>query len=465
MKPHDNIPDPRFFPAEDSPIPLPPVDESWTLLQKRLDKEGKRRGIAWWWMLAGILAGGLVLWTGARYFSGSSSVRSHPQASVPGTKVPGHDGVASRTIGANTANGSDVGTVPTGAGRLTMSGKLPPAGGNLAMASGKPSPAGGNPAIGSGKPPTAGGSPVIGFGKPPTAGGNLVIGSGEPPMVGGNPVIGFGELPTDGGNLVIGSDEPAMAGEPLTRAEARLFFDETDRHPPITMGAAVIDTALKRNKRGLWMTAGLTLLQNAPLGNQVIYDYNINGKGDLASDYIPAPYFQYFLRSNLYVAVALRWNSPQYTPSLPIDSPRMETGPKQTVFTTSTLQKLYYTDLPLTIGYSPLAHLFLGGGIQYSGLRGGFVYQRIVSYDSVSLLPIVYRTGTLSKRMEETLQLRRTDWRVLLEANYYWNRFSLGLRYQQALGDFRRTGGSGEKNNALGFYLQYNLWEHRRKND
>ena len=423
MKPHDNIPDPRFFPAEDSPIPLPPVDESWTLLQKRLDKEGKRRGIAWWWMLAGILAGGLVLWTGARYFSGSSSVRSHPQASVPGTKVPGHDGVASRTIGANTANGSDVGTVPTGAGRLTMYGKLPTAGGNPAMASGKP------------------------------------------PMAGSNPVIGFGEPPTAGGNLVIGSGEPAMAGESLTGAEARLFFDETDRHPPITMGAAVIDTALKRNKRGLWMTAGLTLLQNAPLGNQVIYDYNINGKGDLASDYIPAPYFQYFLRSNLYVAVALRWNSPQYTPSLPIDSPRMETGPKQTVFTTSTLQKLYYTDLPLTIGYSPLAHLFLGGGIQYSGLRGGFVYQRIVSYDSVSLLPIVYRTGTLSKRMEETLQLRRTDWRVLLEANYYWNRFSLGLRYQQALGDFRRTGGSGEKNNALGFYLQYNLWEHRRKND
>ena len=264
---------------------------------------------------------------------------------------------------------------------------------------------------------------------------------------------------------MIGSDEPAMAGEPLTGAEARLFFDETDRHLPITMGAAVIDTALKRNKRGLWMTAGLTLLQNAPLGSQVIYDYNINGKGDLASDYIPAPYFQYFLKSNLYIAVALRWNSPQYTPSLPIDSPRMETGPKQTVFTTSTLQKLYYTDLPLTIGYSPLAHLFLGGGIQYSGLRGGFVYQRIVSYDSVSLLPIVYRTGTLSKRMEETLQLRRTDWRILLEANYYWNRFSLGLRYQQALGDFRRTGGSGEKNNALGFYLQYNLWEHRRKND
>lgn len=456
MKPHDNIPDPRFFPAEDSPIPLPPVDESWTLLQKKLDNEGKRRGIAWWWMLAGILAGGLVLWTGARYFSGSSFVRSHPEASV-------------RSDPRASAGTQELARRAAGASAQAVAGRVP---GAVAPAAQTATAPAASVSVGGGAGATGVGPARLADGTSGVENGARMPGHAGAANGGtsGSPRTEAGELSIIGGSPLIGASKPLTGASEkdlfyYPAAAPYVFFDETDRHPPITMGAAAIDTSVKRNKRGLWMTAGLTLLQNAPLGNQLIYDYNINGKGNLASDYIPAPYFQYFLRPNLYVQVTLRWNSPQYTPTLPIDSARTETGSKQTVFTTSTLQKLYYTDLPLTIGYSPLAHLFLGGGIQYSGLRGGFVYQRIVSYDSVSLLPIVYRTGTLSKRMEETLQLRRTDWRILLEANYYWNRFSLGLRYQQALGDFRRTGGSGEKNNALGFYLQYNLWEHRRKND
>jgi hypothetical protein len=70
--------------------------------------------------------------------------------------------------------------------------------------------------------------------------------------------------------------------------------------------------------------------------------------------------------------------------------------------------------------------------------------------------------------MEQALQLRKVDWRVLFEADYYLGKVTLVLRYQQPLSSFSKKGSAGvsspEKNTSLGFYLQYNLWERKRKN-
>jgi hypothetical protein len=53
----------------------------------------------------------------------------------------------------------------------------------------------------------------------------------------------------------------------------------------------------------------------------------------------------------------------------------------------------------------------------------------------------------------------------MLDANYYWKQFTVGLRYNQALSDyvsFRLNNISPlfqDKNKSLQFYLRYNLWE------
>ena len=56
-----------------------------------------------------------------------------------------------------------------------------------------------------------------------------------------------------------------------------------------------------------------------------------------------------------------------------------------------------------------------------------------------------------------------------MDANYYWNRFTVGLRYNQALSNYVSLRISAvspaiaDKNKSLQFYLRYNLWEDKKK--
>ncbi len=59
---------------------------------------------------------------------------------------------------------------------------------------------------------------------------------------------------------------------------------------------------------------------------------------------------------------------------------------------------------------------------------------------------------------------------MLLDANYYFNNFTVGLRYNQALSNYisfppiaRQCLIQFDKNRALQFYMRYNLWEEKKK--
>lgn len=438
----DNIPDPAFFSAEESPIPVPPIEESWSLMQQKLDDTGSARGGWWkWFVFAAVIAVSMLAWVTMRDLSVHSRgvlARGGGGQSAAALRSPG-DFAAGRNYNRQTYPTHLPASAP-GAPRENQPG----------------APAADYPVLASSYPVRAADYPVLAADSSVLA----AVGPSAPMPVFPYPFpadadSGF-SLPYPLRQLVAGDDPGGVAGK------------TTPAEKTSAAGKAAARRKTRTPQEGLLMAAGLSLVQNAPLGDQLIYAYNINGKSNLLSDYIPAPYLQYFLRKNLYLQAAFQFNSPQYTPSVVIDSPRTEPKNNLTVFTTSTLQKLYYTNLPVTVDYSPVAHLFLGTGLQYSGLRGGFVYQRVVSYDAASLLPIAYRTGTLSKPMEQALQLRKVDWRILFEANYYLGKVTLGLRYQQPLSSFSKKDSSGvsgpEKNTSLGFYLQYNLWERKRKN-
>ena len=69
-------------------------------------------------------------------------------------------------------------------------------------------------------------------------------------------------------------------------------------------------------------------------------------------------------------------------------------------------------------------------------------------------------------------RMNMTEIRLMLEANYYFNKFTFGLRYNQAFNnyvDFRIDPMSPytfDKNKALQFYLRYNLFENvQRRNN
>ncbi|HEX4850553.1 MAG TPA: outer membrane beta-barrel protein, partial [Puia sp.] len=215
------------------------------------------------------------------------------------------------------------------------------------------------------------------------------------------------------------------------------------------------------------MSVGIEINKTFPLGGQETSPYNINGKQNLLSDYIPAPYFKYFINYKFYVEFALHVNSPQYVRSSKIvsqtDSLAIPTGLYTTKTTSVILNKLYYFDIPVLIHYKLFDHFYLGTGLQFSALSGGVGTEetRLNGYSGVPD-SVTSNSIPLKNNSSAYNQLKKLDLRLLLDANYQWRRFTIGLRYQQALATYLKTtqgsSGTSNKNSAIGVYLQYDIW-------
>lgn len=224
--------------------------------------------------------------------------------------------------------------------------------------------------------------------------------------------------------------------------------------------------------RILW-AAGLQDSKSFPVGAQQAYNYDANLKKDLWADYIPSPYFQYHISRKIAFQTALQLNNPQYTESVTIFRKAGDSsgGVQYINDTTVTVRKLYYFNIPFLVYYSPLRNLSLGAGLQFSNLSNGIAFQNNVVHhvgtstlnDTVTVTTVI----NLKENRPAYNNLRRTDWRALFEMNYYWKRITLGLQYQQALGNYLYTpveGSSGrDRNSSFNIYLRYNLWERRIK--
>jgi hypothetical protein len=212
---------------------------------------------------------------------------------------------------------------------------------------------------------------------------------------------------------------------------------------------------------------------NFAMGDQTVYRYTSSDGPDLLVDHLPGAYVRMYLGDRVYIDAGVRLYSPQYTRLQQIDStggPDTTYNPYQSTFkdTVISLEKLYYTDIPLTVHYRVAAGLYLGGGLQYSRLWDGAAVQRFdsrpfngssaVSSSGNWNLDLKYDAGALAR-------LRRSDWRVLLDVAYRWRRVTLDLRYQQSLTSYVRPGqgGSSPRNSSLQLNLSYDIWRQRRK--
>jgi hypothetical protein len=132
-------------------------------------------------------------------------------------------------------------------------------------------------------------------------------------------------------------------------------------------------------------------------------------------------------------------------------------------------KKLYYFNIPVSIHHSPFPGFYMGTGIQFSSMISGVALSEERKWSSGGSNVLVKETYTRFKNDTLSKLINGNEFRVLLDANYYFNRFTVGLRYNQALSNyisFRLSPGvpySFDKNRALQFYMRYNLWEDKKK--
>lgn len=218
---------------------------------------------------------------------------------------------------------------------------------------------------------------------------------------------------------------------------------------------------------------GLALPLSFPISDQKAVAYNFNGGQNTISDYLPTPNMQYHFGKESFLQAEIQVFNPQFIrPALLYQSTKQQiiSGNNRFVTTSIFAKKLYYFNIPVSVYYSPFKNFYLGSGLQFSALMNGIAYSEYRAGNSMfpqstdSLMRYSYskfRNDTLSSRMNNN------EFRLLLDAQYYWKRFAVGMRYNQGLGNYIDLQVSpnmpnvADKNRTMQFYLRYNLWEKR----
>jgi hypothetical protein len=136
--------------------------------------------------------------------------------------------------------------------------------------------------------------------------------------------------------------------------------------------------------------------------------------------------------------------------------------------TTLKLRKTYYHQLPLSFNYYLRPNLSVGAGGIYSR------FYRAVTEEEIKSRNLVTQSETVAKKIVEVPHFTdsffyKTQVHLLLQADYEWRRFSLGLRYTKDIQPYiKYTQPDGrvneEKNQTFQILLRYRLWKSKRFN-
>ncbi len=254
----------------------------------------------------------------------------------------------------------------------------------------------------------------------------------------------------------------------VTRARSR-FKTNSDRVKGLKN--RVVGTGDNKN-----FVLGLSLPLAFPLSDQKVVAYNFNGGNNTSVDYLPMPHVQYHINQKSYVQAEVQVVSPQYIQPVLLYQSKYEASANTTNyrFITNSVyaRKLYYFNLPLAVHYSPFKNFYLGSGIQFSSLLSGIAMYDKRGYNSLGPASgDTLITQSFSKFKNDSIsgKLNGNEFRLMMDANYYWHRFTVGLRYNQALSNYVSVQVNStspiftDKNKSMQFYLRYNLWEDRKR--
>ena len=223
----------------------------------------------------------------------------------------------------------------------------------------------------------------------------------------------------------------------------------------------------KTDREHGWMV-GIGLNQFFTIGGQHASSYNSGGLTGTLGDYIPVPMVRYYFGPNLYVQLEAQINTPQYTKKnlVAVQTKIDSLTPVQTVQRSVSINKLFYFNVPLSIHYTVYDHLDLGAGLQYSRLTNGIgVFDANFNNSGTDSLS----TETKSFKGDSAYkEIKTHEFRFLVDANYTWKHFIVGVRYNQALSKFIHVEiqpgqVTQARNSSLQLYLRYILWDGRKK--
>jgi hypothetical protein len=223
----------------------------------------------------------------------------------------------------------------------------------------------------------------------------------------------------------------------------------------------------KKRRTTLALAAGIGINQFFPIYGQFYSGINPEGQKSNLADYTPIPMLRIYFSKKIYLEVESEFNAPQFVKNdLTVTKGTTNTISSSVIFTardSAKIQKLFYFDAPLSIHYSLFRNFYLGAGVQFSKLNNGagFVFNRNDSSIN-GHYTYIYTSESIGNLNSSATynEMKKNEWRFLIDINYQWKDLSLGIRFNQSISNFISSPAQ-EKNRAAVFYLRYTLWENR----
>ena len=255
------------------------------------------------------------------------------------------------------------------------------------------------------------------------------------------------------------------------------------------------DMVLQRSRLSSknFVIAGLSLNYHMPVSGQEMSTITGTGKAGKVLDYLPSIYAQYHFADKWFVQAELQYKAPQFVAPIRMQSTFTPVNNNKKYEEWSTLSKLYYMNLPVSVHYKVSNKVTAGAGVQYSYLRSSVIETNLCTWEKnnnnswdksytsskvhIKKNPRVEKKNNGNGSAPATMtqvdtlaqSMRGNDWRLMFDVNYRWNKITAGVKFTAGINNYIQvnTGGVAsdvkDKNQAVQFYLRYDLFRSDRK--
>jgi hypothetical protein len=224
---------------------------------------------------------------------------------------------------------------------------------------------------------------------------------------------------------------------------------------------------VKPSQKKLFLTVGMGEQQQIPIAGQTAVPYSHYGRKGSLSDYVPSVYVQLQKEQKWFVQGEFRFGAAQVVKEFSYNrKTKYDTASMNLTTTTMRLKKTYYHQLPFSFNYYLKPNLSVGIGGIYSRFYGA-ITERETEIRNISTQTTTTLKQIIPIRRFTDSFLYKTQVHILVQANYQWRKFSVGLRYTNDIQPYiKYTKPDGtvneEKNQSLEFVIRYRLWQSRK---
>jgi hypothetical protein len=219
-------------------------------------------------------------------------------------------------------------------------------------------------------------------------------------------------------------------------------------------------------KSSLSFSAGIAVQQQLPIAGQKATPYNSLGRKGSLLDYIPSVYVRLNKKDKWFIQAEFKYGAPQYTKEILYHQRIIQdtgTVPRFETTTSNRLKKTFYHQLPLSFSYFIKPNWSVGGGLVWNKFYGAVSDQEIIKHDNVTSTNTVLFKGIVVTKKDTTNSFASSYFQGVVETQYQWKRFSVGVRYNFGLEPYLRITIPGqpekkEKNSNIQLFLRFELF-------